>query len=135
MFCRIAVAVVTALIALNAVAEARDTYVNGYTRKDGTYVAPHYRTAPDSNPYNNYSTRGNTNPYTGEEGTVDPDRQPRSGSYGTIAPVQPNPYRYNPPREDPPPSYGGYGTYGTNPGSSFDNDPVPYGGRPPRYGR
>jgi hypothetical protein len=24
-------------------------YVNGYTRKDGTYVAPHYRSAPDGN--------------------------------------------------------------------------------------
>ena len=37
-------------------------YVKGYYRSDGTYVKPHYRTAPDSNPYNNYSFPGNYNP-------------------------------------------------------------------------
>lgn len=49
-----------------------DTYVNGYTRKDGTYVVPHYRSDPDSSPYNNYSTQGNTNPYTGKRGSKSP---------------------------------------------------------------
>ena len=44
--------------------------VKGYTRKDGTYVSPHYRTAPDGNFYNNWSTKGNVNPYTGKEGTL-----------------------------------------------------------------
>lgn len=29
-------------------------YVSGYTRKDGTYVAPYQRSHPDGNPYNNY---------------------------------------------------------------------------------
>jgi hypothetical protein len=27
---------------------------------------------PTENPYNNYSTRGNVNPYTGKTGTKDP---------------------------------------------------------------
>jgi hypothetical protein len=54
-------------------------YQRGYTRRDGTYVAPHMRTRPDGNPWNNYSTRGNVNPYTGRGGTVDPYRPP---SYG-----------------------------------------------------
>jgi hypothetical protein len=40
--------------------------VKGYYRKDGTYVAPHYRSDPDGNPYNNYSYPGNYNPNTGE---------------------------------------------------------------------
>jgi hypothetical protein len=31
-----------------------DVHVNGYTRKDGTYVQPHYRSAPDSVKWNNY---------------------------------------------------------------------------------
>lgn len=48
-----------------------DSRVNGYIKKDGTYVAPHYKSAPDSNPYNNYSTQGNSNPYTGQQGTRD----------------------------------------------------------------
>lgn len=44
--------------------------VRGYTRKDGTYVAPHYRSKPDGNFSNNWSTKGNINPYTGKEGTL-----------------------------------------------------------------
>lgn len=43
--------------------------VKGYTRKDGTYVAPHKRSAPDGNFSNNWSTAGNVNPYTGKIGT------------------------------------------------------------------
>ena len=46
-----------------------DSFVNGHTRRDGTYVAPHYRSAPDGNFHNNWSTRGNVNPYTGQWGT------------------------------------------------------------------
>ena len=40
-------------------------YVNGYYRKDGTYVAPHYRSDPDGIVTNNYSYPGNYNPNTG----------------------------------------------------------------------
>ncbi|QLB63476.1 hypothetical protein [Paraburkholderia caribensis] len=49
-----------------------DEQVSGYTRSNGTYVEPYHRTAPDSNPYNNYSTRGNVNPYTGQPGYKTP---------------------------------------------------------------
>jgi len=49
-----------------------DTYVQGHMRKDGTYVQPHYRTDPNSTRLDNYSTRGNVNPYTGQAGTKDP---------------------------------------------------------------
>lgn len=48
--------------------------VRGYFRKDGTYVQPHYRTYPDGNVFNNWSTKGNINPYTGKKGTIDPYR-------------------------------------------------------------
>lgn len=48
-------------------------YVNGYTRSNGTHVDGYHRSSPDGNPYNNYSTKGNVNPYTGKVGTVDPD--------------------------------------------------------------
>lgn len=34
---------------------AQDVHVDGYYRSNGTYVAPHVRSAPDGNPYNNYS--------------------------------------------------------------------------------
>lgn len=54
--------------------------VRGYTRSDGTYVAPHMRSAPDGNFSNNWSTRGNTNPYTGKEGTRDAPPPPSHGT-------------------------------------------------------
>lgn len=60
-----------ALVALTVTASAQ-VHVDGYTRRDGTYVAPHYRSAPDSSPYNNYSTSPNINPYTGQQGTQNP---------------------------------------------------------------
>jgi len=46
--------------------------VGPYTKKDGTYVAPHHRSAPDGSKSNNWSTKGNENPYTGKPGTKDP---------------------------------------------------------------
>lgn len=45
------------------------THVSGYTRSNGTYVAPHYRSSPNYTKADNYSTIGNTNPYTGSAGT------------------------------------------------------------------
>ena len=45
------------------------TYVGGYTKDNGTYVQPHYRSTPNSTTLDNYSTKGNTNPYTGKKGT------------------------------------------------------------------
>lgn len=47
--------------------------VSGYTRSNGTYVAPSHATNPNSTRNDNYSTRGNTNPYTGQAGTKAPD--------------------------------------------------------------
>jgi len=45
------------------------THVNGYTRNNGTYVAPYYRSSPNYTKADNYSTLGNVNPYTGSVGT------------------------------------------------------------------
>jgi len=42
-----------------------DVFVDGYFRRDGTYVRPHWRSDPDRTPYNNWSFPGNRNPYTG----------------------------------------------------------------------
>lgn len=63
---------VLALLALGITAAHADNYHRGYVRSDGTYVQPHYQTAPDRNPFNNYSSQGNTNPYTGQSGSRDP---------------------------------------------------------------
>lgn len=45
-----------------------DVFVHGYYRSDGTYVRPHFRSDPDGDFSNNWSTYGNINPYTGEMG-------------------------------------------------------------------
>jgi hypothetical protein len=54
-----------ALVLVAFAAEAQgDHQVSGYTRRDGTYVAPHYQTNPNRTTSDNYSTQGNVNPYT-----------------------------------------------------------------------
>ena len=45
--------------------------VDGYYRSNGTYVAPHYRTKADATINNNWTTKGNINPYTGQRGWID----------------------------------------------------------------
>ncbi len=50
-----------------------DVWVNGYYRKDGTYVMGHWRSASDGNPYNNWSFPGNINPYTGRIASGNPE--------------------------------------------------------------
>ena len=65
-------AVVAGALSLTLASPAlADTFVNGHFRSDGTYVEPHYRSTPDGNFSNNWSTRGNVNPYTGQWGTRD----------------------------------------------------------------
>lgn len=46
--------------------------VDGYTRNNGTYVAPHYQTNPNNTQLDNYGTRGNFNPHNGQYGTRSP---------------------------------------------------------------
>ena len=47
-------------------------HVSGYTTKSGNYVAPYMRTAPNNTKVDNWSSRPNVNPYTGQVGTKDP---------------------------------------------------------------
>jgi len=46
--------------------------VSGYVRSNGTYVTPHIQKNPNATKLDNYSTKGNINPYTGKAGTVEP---------------------------------------------------------------
>ena len=87
---RIAMVLVVAALASTAMAQ-RTVQVDGHVRKDGTYVPPHYRTAPDSSRMNNWSSQGNANPYTGQQGTVNPYSPPSYDAYGQ-QPRQNNPY-------------------------------------------
>ena len=48
----------------------RSVHVHGYVRKDGTRVRAHHRSAADGKFTNNWTTKGNTNLYTGARGTL-----------------------------------------------------------------
>lgn len=48
---------------------ADDYRTRDYVRRDGTPVQGHMNSGPNENRYDNYSSRGNTNPYTGERGS------------------------------------------------------------------
>jgi hypothetical protein len=69
-----------ACIAVGSPSSTGVVHVNGYYRSNGTYVAPYYRTAPNSTKADNWSTIGNTNPYTGAPGTKSGDLTPAAVS-------------------------------------------------------
>jgi hypothetical protein len=48
--------------------------VKGYTKKDGTYVQSHRQTNPNKTQRDNWSSKPNTNPYTGKDGTREPKK-------------------------------------------------------------
>lgn len=66
------VATLAALLLVAGAAEAKSARSSGYVKKNGTYVAPHYKTTPNKSKADNYSSKPNVNPYTGKAGTVDP---------------------------------------------------------------
>ena len=81
------------LLSTSAIA---DTYVNGYVKRDGTYVQPHYRSDSNQYRYDNYSSHGNSNPYTSQQGYqrnefTTPPAYNQTNPYG----MQSNPYEYN----------------------------------------
>ncbi len=76
LFAKIAFCLAVAIGPQSAVAQS---HVDGYVRRDGVYVPPHYRSNPDGNRLNNWSVQPNVNPYTGQQGTQNPYANP----YGT----------------------------------------------------
>jgi hypothetical protein len=46
--------------------------VSGHFNSNGSYTQPHQRSNPNNTDLDNYSTRGNVNPYTGAVGTRSP---------------------------------------------------------------
>lgn len=51
---------------------ANADYTRGHFRSNGSYVSGYHRTSSDSLKFNNYSTKGNINPYTGKRGYKSP---------------------------------------------------------------
>lgn len=61
------------MASMGAAASADPVQVQGHVNRDGTYVQPHVRTAPNSTINDNWSTKPNYNPYTGRQGTRNPE--------------------------------------------------------------
>ena len=59
--------------------------IRGHTTKDGTYVAPSHATNPNSTKSDNYTTKGNVNPYTGAPGTRNSTDYPQVPCCGPAA--------------------------------------------------
>ena len=64
--------IASAALILLASSLSAQTHVRAYTIKKGTSVAPSVRTIANNTQRDNYSTRGNLNPYTGKAGSKTP---------------------------------------------------------------
>lgn len=59
-------------------------YQSGYYKPStGTYIAPHYKTTTNSSNHDNFSTSGNTNSFTGSNGSRAKDYSSQSQNYGS----------------------------------------------------
>lgn len=66
----------TLLVAASSCAFAQ-TYVRPHVRADGTFVQGHMRSSPNSTKIDNWSSTGQTNPFTGSQGTSNPYNPPQ----------------------------------------------------------
>jgi hypothetical protein len=67
------------------------THVSGYIKSNGTYVTPHFRSTPNKSVLDNYSTKGNVNPFTGSSGAKSYHYTPSISSYSYTKPTHSTP--------------------------------------------
>jgi hypothetical protein len=84
----------------NAQTNSSTRYQNGYFKpSSGSYVQPHYKTTTNQTNHDNYSTKGNTNAYTGSSGYRAKDYSSEARNYGSGKTIQTGPkggqYYYN----------------------------------------
>lgn len=70
---------------------ANAEYVKGYTKSNGTYVDGYNRSKANSTKSDNYSTKGNVNPYTGKAGT---ETYNDYNNYGSSSSKSKSSYKY-----------------------------------------
>lgn len=68
----VSVAIVLGLAGFVGSAEATTRVRGHYKPSTRRYIMPHYRTSPNSTRWDNWSTKGNYNPYTGKKGYTSP---------------------------------------------------------------
>lgn len=70
------------IIGFTASAQSIKTTNGYYKPSTNTYVRPYISTMPNNSNRDNFSTNGNTNPYTKASGTRAQDYSPSANSYG-----------------------------------------------------
>ena len=60
---------ITFLFLFTSITFAKSVHVKSSVTKSGTYRSAHYRTSPNKTKFDNWSMKGNINPYTGKTGT------------------------------------------------------------------
>jgi hypothetical protein len=64
-------------------------YQSGYVKPStGTYVQPHYKTNTNNTNHDNFSTKGNSNTYTGQSGSRAKDYSSGASNYGSGKSIQ-----------------------------------------------
>ena len=80
---------VTFLTKISAQTNSSSRYQSGYYKPStNTYVQPHMKTSTNSTNKDNYSTNGNSNPYTNSQGTRAQDYSPAATNYGSGQDIQ-----------------------------------------------
>jgi len=70
-FMKTAILILTTILIASPVF-AKTVVVKPHVTKQGTYKPTSYRTSPNSTKIDNFSSKPNSNPYTGKKGNVDP---------------------------------------------------------------
>lgn len=85
-------------VVTNAQTNSSQTYVSGYYRSNGTYVQGYYKTTPNNTINDNFTTKPNVNPYTGQKGYIEPSYSTPSYNNSTYStPYYNNSTYYNTP--------------------------------------
>lgn len=86
-----------AMTLIGVIAYSQNTqYVSGYYKANGTYVQGYYRTEANNTVTDNWSTKGNINPYTGAVGTKNvTDYFSTYSNYNTSYSTPTNSYQIN----------------------------------------
>ncbi len=80
---KLLITILISILTSAAVIAQSSRYQRGYYRKSsGTFVQGHFKTHSDGTNWNNYSTRGNRNPYNGSKGYRAKDYSAKAYNYG-----------------------------------------------------
>jgi hypothetical protein len=60
---KLVVFIIILLLLFTGISIAKDVYVDGYYRKNGTYVQPYIRKSPDAYKWNNYGKSQNSSQF------------------------------------------------------------------------